>query len=416
MQIINSFKLAFRGLLINKARSILTLLGIIIGIAAVITITSLAAGLQVQAQKQIDAFGTNLVWVFPQMSTNESRSQQARQGFYTPQLFTEREVRSMLAGQRSQVTGTSSVQQDSNVTYDRESLSVTVVGVDENYAEVYNSEVESGRLFSPNEISGARRVCILGFQTARDLFGDDDPVGQFIQINNNRLEVIGVEKEVGGGLGENPDEQVMVPLSVAQTRLFGMGDKIFIVTLKVDNVDDVPVVKEDITRAINRLRGIRDADDENYMVISQTEALENFGQFVDILTMVFGGVAAVSLLVGGIGIMNIMLVNVTERTREIGLRKAVGARQVDILFQFLIEAVVLCLIGGLVGMVFGYLGASGLSAVIRNAAPEASWDPVINVTSVVIAVVFSSLIGLIFGVYPAANAARKDPIAALRYE
>jgi putative ABC transport system permease protein len=151
-------------------------------------------------------------------------------------------------------------------------------------------------------------------------------------------------------------------------------------------------------------------------VISQTDALENFGQFVNVLTMVLGGVAAVSLLVGGIGIMNIMLVTVTERTREIGLRKAVGARQVDVLFQFLIEAIMLCLLGGLVGMGIGYLGAIGLSSLINNALPEAAWTPVISVKSVIVAVVFSTLIGVIFGVYPAANAARKDPIAALRYE
>jgi putative ABC transport system permease protein len=205
-------------------------------------------------------------------------------------------------------------------------------------------------------------------------------------------------------------------MKVAQQVLFGMGDKILVMTIQPENVGDVEVIKEDIKRALNRVRRIEDAGDQDYMIMSQTDAIEQFGQFIKVLTYVLGGVAAVSLLVGGIGIMNIMLVSVTERTREIGLRKAVGARQVDILFQFLIEAIVLCLLGGIVGMLLGYLGAVGLSAIIQNAAPEASWKPVISLTSVVIAIVFSTMIGVVFGVYPAANAARKDPILALRYE
>ncbi|MCX6644836.1 MAG: FtsX-like permease family protein, partial [bacterium] len=226
----------------------------------------------------------------------------------------------------------------------------------------------------------------------------------------------GVATERGGGLGSNPDETVYVPMSVAQQRLFGMNDEITFLTLQVQTIEDVELVKEDVTRGINRVRRINDPDDENYMIMSQTDALEQFGQFVNILTMVLGGVAAVSLLVGGIGIMNIMLVNVTERTREIGLRKAIGARQVDILFQFLIESIVLCLLGGIIGMGLGYLGAMGLSALINQALPEAAWDPAISVTSVVVAVLFSTLVGVLFGVYPAANAARLDPITSLRYE
>jgi len=416
MNLSNSFKLALRGLLINKGRSLLTLLGIIIGIAAVITITALAEGLRAQATKQIDELGTNLIFVFPQMSTKESRSQSGRRGSWEPQFFTEREVRAIEASLRVPTVVNASVQEQANVTRGRESVSVTTAGVDEHYNEVFNFKMETGRFFTPGEVSGGRRVAILGWQTAKDLFGSQNPLGGVVEINKERFEVIGVVSEMGGGLGENQDKAAYVPLKVAQQHLFGLGDKIQILVLQTQNLGDVPTVKDDVKRALNRVRRISDPDDENYMIMTQTEALKNFGQFINVLTMVLGGVAAVSLLVGGIGIMNIMLVNVTERTREIGLRKAVGARQIDILFQFLIEAVVLCLLGGIIGMGLGYLGAIGLSALISKALPEASWSPVMNLTSVVIAVVFSSLIGLIFGVYPAANAARKDPITALRYE
>jgi len=416
MNLGNSFKLAFRGLLINKARTLLALLGIIIGIGAVITITALAEGLRASATEQIDELGTNLVFVFPNMSDNERRTQAARQGYYSPQLFTEREVRAMEASIRSPVLISPSVSSERTVSYGRESFFVSIEGVDEDYEAIYDPDVERGRMFTPNEISGGRRVAVLGYKTAHDLLGETPEAGETIQIGGNSFEVIGILAEQGGGLGNNPDETVLVPLKVAQQRLFGLGDEVHFITLQVENIQDMDVVKEDIRRGLNRIRRIDDPDDENYMVMTQTDALENFGQFINVLTMVLGGVAAVSLLVGGIGIMNIMLVTVTERTREIGLRKAVGARQVDVLFQFLIEAVVLCLTGGLVGMGLGYLGAIGLSALINQALPEAAWDPVISVTSVVVAVVFSTAIGLIFGVYPAANAARKDPITALRYE
>ncbi len=416
MQLANSFKLALRGLMINKARSALALLGIIIGIGAVITITALAEGLRAAATQQIDDLGTNLVFVFPDMSDNERQSASARQGYYDPQLFEEREIRSIEGSLRVPASISSLVYGEQNVAFGRESLGVVVQGVDAVYEEIYSPDIEFGRFFTPGEVSGSQRVAVLGYKTADDLFGDLDPIGQTINIGGNRFEVLGTLGEQGGGLGNNPDEMIFVPLTVAQQRLYGLGDKVNLLTLQFDNLDDVDLIKTDISRGMNRVRRIDDPADENYSVVTQTDALENFGQFVNVLTMVLGGVAAVSLLVGGIGIMNIMLVNVTERTREIGLRKAIGARQVDILFQFLIEAIVLCLLGGIFGMGLGYLGAMGLSSLINSALPEASWDPVISVMSVVVAVVFSTLIGVVFGVYPAANAARQDPISALRYE
>jgi len=416
MQIFNSFKLALRGLLINKGRSFLALLGIIIGIGAVITITALAEGLRAAATEQVDELGTNLVWIFPNMSNNESRTDAGRRGIFEPQNFTTREVNAIEAALRTPVVMTAEVSGQQNISFERESGFISIEGVDDRFNEIYDLELSEGRWLGSGEISGGRRVAVLGSQASEDMFGTSDPIGQFVNIGNLRFGVVGVAAERGGGLGNNPDETVYIPLIVAQQRLFGVGDEVQFLTLKVDTIEDVDLIKEDVSRGINRIRQIHDPDDENYMIMSQTDALEQFGQFVDVLTMVLGGVAAVSLLVGGIGIMNIMLVNVTERTREIGLRKAIGARQIDILLQFLIESIVLCLLGGIVGMGIGYLGAMGLSALINQALPEAAWDPAISMMSVVVAVVFSTLIGVIFGVYPAANAARLDPITSLRYE
>jgi len=416
MNIGNSFKLALRGLLINKARSMLALLGIIIGIGAVITITALGEGLRAAATEQVDELGTNLIFIFPHMSDNHRQTAAGRRGQFDPEYFSDREVRAIEAAARVPVMMTGQVMGSTSASVGRTSLIVQTYGVDDNYEAIFGADLEYGRFFTPAELTGGRRVTVLGHKTRNNLFDIEDPTGETINVDGHRFEVIGTLKEQGGGLGENPDESLMVPMRVGQYTLFGMGDKVQFITLQTENLDEIEMLKQDIARGLNRIRRIEESGDENYMIMTQTDALENFGQFVNVLTMVLGGVAAVSLLVGGIGIMNIMLVNVTERTREIGLRKAIGARQVDILFQFLIEAIVLCLIGGVIGMGLGYLGAKGLSILINQALPDASWDPVINMMTVLIAVVFSTMIGVIFGVYPAANAARQDPISALRYE
>ena len=314
--------------MINKGRSFLTLLGIIIGIAAVITITALAEGLRAQVRKQIDELGTNLVFVFPQMSAKQARTTEGRAGYVTPRLFSEREIRAIEAALRVPTLLSATIQREATVSRGRESVFVTVEGADENLLEIYNIDIAQGRYFTPGELSGARRVAILGWQTAKDLFGNQNPIGETVQINRSTFEVVGVFKERGGGLGENPDKFVYVPLKVAQHHLFGFGDKVLFLTIQTENIEDIELVKEDIKRALNRVRQITDPDDEDYGVLSQTDALKQFGQFVNVLTVVLGGVAAVSLLVGGIGIMNIMLVSVTtnagDRLKKSCRRKTSG--------------------------------------------------------------------------------------------
>ncbi|HDS29686.1 MAG TPA: hypothetical protein ENN67_01445, partial [Firmicutes bacterium] len=276
----NSFRVAMRGLLINKTRSFLALLGIIIGIGAVITITALAEGLTVTVEKQVDEMGTNLVFVVPSMSRNESRSQQARRGYAQMTFFNDREIRAIEAGLSVSAMISRNVQSEATVSRGRDSQYIPVAGIDEFYEKIYNYSLHTGRMPSPNEITGGKRVTVLGYQTAKDLFGNDEPLGQNVSINGNRFEVVGVLGEVGGGVGTNPNKIALVPLRVAQITLFGMGDKVLYLVIKAEKMQDVEVVKDDAHRAMTRVRRIDDPDDENFQVMTQTDALESFGQFV----------------------------------------------------------------------------------------------------------------------------------------
>ncbi len=416
MRLSNAFKVAWRGLLVNKARSLLTLLGIIIGIGAVITILALSGGLQAEANRQVNEMGANLLFVFPQMTEEERRQAHSSMRSIEFELFDRDDVAAMEKALSVPHGSTSLVNGQTVLRYGNETLTAETYGIDENYGEIFNFNVTAGREFTRGDIQAAEKAVILGSEAAEILFDDENPIGQKITVNGIRFNVIGVYEEKGGGLGNLPDQRAHVPLPVAQKRLFGAPDDIHMVTFGLDDIKDMDTAKEEITDLLLKRRRIQDDSEENFAIMSQQDALESFGSILGVMTGVLGGIAAVSLLVGGIGIMNIMLVSVTERTREIGLRKAVGARKVDILLQFLIEAIVLCCIGGALGIALGYAGAIGLSSLIRSSAPEAAWDPHISGYSIIIAIAFSSLIGIIFGVYPATSAANKDPIDALRYE
>lgn len=411
-----SFKIAIRGLWTNKMRSMLTLLGMIIGIAAVITIVSLADGLKRQITGQVESLGSNLVWFFPSPSANQ-RKEQGQSGFrsFDVQDLTIAEIEAVSKASPVKVRYSPIVQKKVPVKFNNEKVFSDVFGVYDEYFDMSNLGLTSGEYFTKADVKGMTRMCVIGSQIAKDLFGDKDPIGQTLKIEGGKFEILGTLEEKGGGFGDKPDSRIYIPYFTAQRQIFKSKDPYYAMFQVMDytRIDDF---KDEAKQTMNQIRRTKDADDEEYTLQSQTDALKELGGIIKGMVYVFGGIAAVSLLVGGIGIMNIMLVTVTERTREIGLRKAVGARKSDILMQFLIEAIVLCLIGGLFGMVFGYLGAMGLSSIISKANPDLSWEASLSPLVVLVAVGISTLIGIVFGVFPASNAAKLHPIEALRYE
>ena len=411
-----SFILAIRGLWTNKMRSILTLLGMVIGIAAVITIVSLAEGLKSKITGQVEDLGSNLVWLFDSPSVND-RKEQARGQVRTFDVdsITLDELEIIAKASPTKVRFSPIVQRSVAIKYKNQKVFTEIMGVYAEYFDMSNLNTSDGDYFTTADVKGMRRVCLIGSGIKKDLFGNKDPIGQTLKIAGGKFEVLGTLEEKGGGFGDDPDSRIYVPYFTVQKQIFKLRDPYYSV-FQVMDYTKMEDFKDETHQTMNQMRGITDPDDENYTLQSQTDALKELGGIIQGMVYVFGGIAAVSLLVGGIGIMNIMLVSVTERTREIGLRKAVGARKSDILMQFLIEAIVLCLIGGLFGMLVGYGGAYGLAALISKADPTMSWEASMSPLVVLVAVGISTLIGVIFGVYPASNAAKLHPIDALRYE
>jgi len=411
-----SFIIAARGLWLNKMRSMLTLLGIIIGVAAVITIVSLADGLKKQITGQVEELGTNLVWFAPNPSVNQRKEM----GFGDPHRMNIKEVtldeiEAVVKNSPVPVRYTPVSQKTAQVKYENEKYSVDAMGIYDDYFSMSNLALTSGEYFTKADLKGMSRVCVLGAEIAKDLFGDKEPEGRSIKIEGMNFTVLGKLEVKGGGFGDQPDRRVYMPYFTAQRQLFKQKNPYYAI-FQISDFSKMDDFKDEAQQTINQEREIKDPNDEDYVFQSQTDALKQLGGIIKGMVYVFGGISAVSLIVGGIGIMNIMLVTVTERTREIGLRKAVGARKSDILLQFLIESVVLCLIGGVIGMLFGYLGAQGVSSLIAKSVPDMKWEASMSPLVVVVAVGISTAIGVIFGVYPASNAAKLNPIDALRYE
>ncbi len=416
MKLVESFRVAMRALAANKLRSVLTMLGIIIGVGAVIALMSIGRGVEKYITDQFAGLGSNLLFLVPGQ-LDELDPATAGQGGL--ELFTLSDA--LAISDQSRVPDVVAVAPEfsgnATVTRGENDMRVSVTATTPDFPEVRAWDVTQGTFFTQDDFDTRARVVLLGSEAYNQLFEPGEyPIDQTVQVNNVIFRVIGVMEEKGGaGFGGNLDEAIFVPLSTAQDRIFRnktvSGD--YTVSVIYANVADSERMNDastQITELMRERRGIRYLDSDNFSVLSQSDVISVFGDIVGALTIFLGAIAGISLLVGGIGIMNIMLVSVTERTREIGLRKAVGAKRRDVLFQFLVEAVSLSVLGGAIGITLGVVGAYAISTAFD------AFDAVVGVDAVLTSLLFSMAVGLFFGIYPAFRASRLNPIDALRYE
>jgi putative ABC transport system permease protein len=421
--LMENVRVALDGLLANKMRSTLTMLGVIIGVGAVIALMSIGEGAQASITEQINSIGSNLIYV-----SAGAREMGPVEGSGGSASLTYDDARAIADPRNVPDAMTVAPQfgQNTQVIFGDENINVSVTGVTPEYQLAYNGvEVVNGRFIEDKDVDGRSNVAVLGYQSALDLFGGFDPLGQKIKVampgagngeNGGKvsLTVVGVLAEQSSSGFSDPNEAVFIPVSTAQTRIFdgrnSLG-KVIVgsVSVVAASEEQTDAVVDEITVLLRERHDIGPSEDDDFFVMNQADMLEMASQIMGIMTAFLGAIAGISLLVGGIGIMNIMLVSVTERTREIGLRKAVGARKGDILIQFLLEAVVLSVLGGLLGIVLGI----GLGKLVDLTG---LMNSVVTPDSIILAVGFSAAVGLFFGIYPANQAAKLNPIEALRYE
>jgi len=405
-----NFRVAFSAIRANKMRSVLTTLGIIIGVAAVIAVVSIVQGLKVTANREFQGVGATFIFVFPDA--------EQRGGGHGVVLARQVKL-TWEDGQavRDQVPGIKKITpvlMGAEVAKyrDRSHRPGAIMGVNAEYPEVANHTVDRGRFISRIDLQHRRKVAVVGQEIVDELNLGADPIGKEIYLGSMPVMVVGVMEERGQSLGRNQDDLVFLPFDAALS-LFGRsaGDQIQL-QVQAESPEVVEEVKGGIQRVLRQRHHIERGEPDDFQVIMQDEILTAVNRFLGVVTAVVGGVVSIALLVGGIGIMNIMLVSVTERTREIGVRKAVGARRQDILVQFLIEAVTLSLVGGGLGLAFGY----GLGALVASLIPGDFPPAYVPLWAVGLAFGFSAAVGIFFGIYPAGKASRLDPIDALRYE
>jgi putative ABC transport system permease protein len=395
--------MALRSLYANRLRSALAALGIMIGVSAVIALLSLGAGAQRSIVASVSVLGTDLLMVKPGLRRGPGG---VRVGIHRNLTLDDAEAIVAEAEGVGQVSPV--VRGRAQVKYFNRNSNTTVVGAAPTYFGIRNSEVERGRAFSDMEVTAVARVAVLGPATVEDLFGEGDVLGESIKLKGITFRVVGVLKAKGDQGWFNPDDQAVIPYTTAMDRVFGL-DHLGEIDVQAATTDDVDLAKQEIERVLRKRHRIREGEENDFSVRSQAEMLETISSVTGTFTLLLGGIAAISLLVGGIGIMNIMYVTVTERTREIGIRKAIGAKNRHILGQFLIEAVLLSGLGGLAGLTFGLSVAALLGRLM-------GFDTVVNPFDVALALSFSVGVGVFFGYYPARRAARLNPIDALRYE
>lgn len=399
-----SFLMAWASLIANKMRSILTMLGIIIGVAAVIALVSIGNGVKQDIQNSISSLGSNLLMVMP--GAPRTPGVRPSQGSMKSLKVSDYQAISKLDG----VKAASPYTANSYVTiYQSKNWTTTVSGVSSNFQDVNNWTMAEGRFISSKNVENRERVAVVGQTVVKNLFAGEDPVGKEIRVKNIPFRVIGVLNSKGNGtMGNDQDDTIFIPYTTAMERVEGV-DYLRMVYVVANDDNGIDRLQSDIENLLRVRHGIKDTNLDDFNIQNMKSIMETIEQTTGTLTLFLGAVAAISLVVGGIGIMNIMLVSVTERTREIGIRKALGATYFVIVTQFLIEAVVISLMGGLIGIALG-IGASKLIGLASG------MSTVISVPTIVLSFAFSMAIGLVFGIYPARKAAKLNPIDALHYE
>lgn len=410
---LNALKHAIKSLSSNKGRTLMTTLGIMIGIATVILVLSAGAGFRALVDKQVESFGTNTLFVqtkVPSANKNVGATDDPTTSVVITTL-NQRDLDSIM--RLPNVVNAYGIVMGQDVSVYRSNQKNTVyIGASAERFEIDKSELESGRFYTEAEDNSGAQVVILGNKIAKDLFKQDDPIGKILRVGSLNFQVIGVY-EPSSGMGGGNNDYLFVPLNTAQKKMLGINHIIQAV-VQIENLDLASATAEDINRAIRYNHGITDPDKDDFLVTTQDQIMEIFNTIFNSITILLISIAAISLIVGGVGIMNIMYVVVTERTAEIGLKKALGAKNRDILQEFLIEAVVVTLMGGAVGIMFGAF----LSWVLTNIAISngLDWSFALPLYAIAIGFGVSAVIGISFGVLPAVNASKMDPIEALRHE
>ncbi len=404
----DTLKISLRAIRINKMRSGLTMLGIIIGVGSVIAMLAVGTGASEKIRQQISSIGSNLLLIHPGSTTSGG----LRMGMGSQPTLTKDDADAILREIPKVQEVAPVLSGVAQVVYGNQNWSTGVYGSTPGIFVVRDLSLVAGRIFTEQDIRSATKVAVLGQTVVTNLFGSSNPIGQVVRIKKLPFTVIGVLAEKGQSMqGQDQDDIIYIPVTTAQKKIFGTAFPGMVrhIMVKVRHADDLNVVENELNSLLRQRHRIGPREDNDFQVRNLTDMMQMAEQSSRIMTLLLGAIASVSLLVGGIGIMNIMLVSVTERTREIGIRMAVGAKTWDIRLQFMIEALTLSLMGGVIGIILGIGGAKILSAV-------AGWETVVSTFSVLLAFGFSALVGIFFGFYPAYKASLLNPIDALRYE